>query len=54
MTSWLVTIRLDESRTRDITIRARSYYARWLYRNLNPQHTILAVRPARGYPWPTA
>jgi hypothetical protein len=48
MTPWLVTIRLDESRTRDITIRARSYYhARWLYHSLNPQHTILAVRPAR-------
>jgi len=48
MTPWLVTIRIDESRTRDVTITARSHYhARWLYHRLNPNHTILAVRPGR-------
>ena len=48
MTPWLVTIRLDESHTRDITIKARSHYhARWLYHRLNPSHHILAVRPGR-------
>ena len=48
MTPWLVTIRLDEARTRDVTIKARSrYHARWLYHLLNPQHHILAIRPGR-------
>lgn len=48
MTPWYVTIRLDESRTRDVIINARSrYHARWLYNQMHPNHTILAVRPGR-------
>jgi hypothetical protein len=48
MTRWLVTIRLDESRTMDVGHRARnSWHARWLHTTLHPTHQILAVRPAR-------
>ena len=51
MIPFLVTIRLDEARTRDVTIKARSYFhVFWLYHQLYPQHTILAVRPVRRTP----
>jgi hypothetical protein len=46
MTRWLVTIRLDESRTMDVGHSARnSWHARWLHTTLHPHDTILAVRP---------
>ena len=42
---WLVTIRVDESRTRDLAIRAESAYnAGWLCRELNPGVKVLAIR----------
>jgi hypothetical protein len=44
---WLVTIRLDPERTRDVGHDARnSWHARWLHATLHPSDLILAVRPA--------
>lgn len=44
---WLVTIRIDECRTRDLAIRAESAYtAGWLCRELNPGVKVIAVRYA--------
>ena len=51
MTRYLVTVRLDESRTRDHSIEARSAYnAGWLYRQLHPQARIIAIRLAHKTP----
>lgn len=45
---YLVTVRVenDPTRTRDHVITADSaYHAGWLYRQLNPQAKIQAIRP---------
>jgi len=42
---WIITVRIDESRTRDYRVRARSaYHARWLFGQLNPSHRVIAIR----------
>lgn len=43
---YFVTIRIDEERTRDYRVMARSAYnAQWLYHEINPQAKIVKVRP---------
>lgn len=46
---YLITVRIDgdPSRTQDVAIESDSTYrAGWLYRYLNPQAEVVAVRPA--------
>lgn len=47
LTRYLVTVRIDECRTRDLAITAPSAYsAGWLCRQLHPGLRILAIRYA--------
>lgn len=49
MLPWYVTIRLDESRTRDVTLMARNtWHARWIASITHPAHTVIHVRPGRS------
>jgi len=48
MLPWYVTLRLDESRTRHITLMARNTWrARWFASITHPAHTVIHVRHAR-------
>ena len=45
---WLITVRLDESRTRDYRVNASSaYHARWLFLQLNRGHRVVQIRPGQ-------
>lgn len=43
---WLITVRVDETRTRDYRVSASSaYHARWLFLQVNPGHRVVQIRP---------
>jgi hypothetical protein len=47
--TWLVTIQVDEHRTRDFSYPANSaYHARWLHLQLHPGTRIIVIRPVKS------
>lgn len=44
--AYFVTVRVDETRTRDYRVVARSAYsAQWIFKQINPTAKVISIRP---------